>query len=363
MEDRRFSKVSEVFGSLCSFLRRCIFGILSVGPVPTHFAFIMDGNRRFAKKEKLEVGAGHRAGFSALMSILRYCYELGVRYVTIYAFSIENFKRRPEEVQNLMDLILEKIEGLLKEESIVNQHGIRVYFIGNLKLLSEPVRMAAEKVMRVTSNNNRCVLLICIAYTSSDEIVNAVRGSCMGKWDEIQQSGFYKTYNGEIGEIDDPKKINGDQQYCRNEAYESRVSNASMACNGSTTRGEGTRNQNSVVESALLRSSEDDKWDEPQELKVDKNVLRNEIMQGSYSIIKQVDVEKHMYMAVAPDPDIVIRSSGETRLSNFLLWQTSNCLLYSPSALWPEIGLRHLVWGVLEFQRNHSYLEKKKKQA
>ncbi|KAJ4827952.1 hypothetical protein Tsubulata_029136 [Turnera subulata] len=291
MEDRRGSKVSEVLGSLCSFLKRCIFGILSIGPVPSHFAFIMDGNR-----------------------------------------SIENFKRRPEEVQNLMDLILEKIEGLLKEESIVNQHGIRVYFIGNLKLLSEPVTMAAEKV------------LVWVSGMKFSSLVS-----------------IYKAYNGEIGEIDDPKKIDGatmkgDQQYCRNEAYESRVSNASMACNG-------TRNQHSVVESALLRSSEDDKWDEPQVLKVDENVQRNEIMQGRYSVIKQADVEKHMYMAVAPDPDIVIRSSGETRLSNFLLWQTSNCLLYSPSALWPEIGLRHLVWGVLEFQRNHSYLEKKKKQA
>jgi ditrans,polycis-polyprenyl diphosphate synthase len=95
-----------------------------MGPIPNHLAFIMDGNRRYAKKEKLEEGAGHRAGFSVLMSMLKYCYELGVTYVTIYAFSIENFKRKPDEVQNLMDLILEKIEGLLKEESLVNKYGV-----------------------------------------------------------------------------------------------------------------------------------------------------------------------------------------------------------------------------------------------
>ncbi|KAJ0040724.1 hypothetical protein Pint_28701 [Pistacia integerrima] len=86
-------------------------------------------------------------------------------------------------------------------------------------------------------------------------------------------------------------------------------------------------------------------------------------MQGQHCVINLVDIEKHMYMAVAPDPDILLRSSGEARLSNFLLWQTSNCLLYSPAALWPEIGLSHLVWAVLNFQRNHAYLEKKKKQS
>jgi ditrans,polycis-polyprenyl diphosphate synthase len=84
--------------------------------------------------------------------------------------------------------------------------------------------------------------------------------------------------------------------------------------------------------------------------------------QGETASIKLVDIEKHMYMAVAPDPDILIRTSGEARLSNFLLWQTSGCPLYAPKVLWPEIGLRHLVWAVLNFQRHHFYLEKKKKQ-
>lgn len=75
---------------------------------------------------------------------------------------------------------------------------------------------------------------------------------------------------------------------------------------------------------------------------------------------KLVDIEKHVYMAVAPDPDMLIRSSGESRLSNFLLWLTSNCQLYSPAALWPEMGLSQLVWAILKFQQSHYYLEKKK---
>lgn len=86
-----------------------------MGPIANHIAFIMDGNRRYANKNNLGEGAGHKVGFSAVMSMLQYCYEFGISYVTIYAFSIENFKRCPEEVKCMMDLIQEKIEGLLKE--------------------------------------------------------------------------------------------------------------------------------------------------------------------------------------------------------------------------------------------------------
>ncbi|KAH0993552.1 hypothetical protein GBA52_005035 [Prunus armeniaca] len=185
MEKSNGNKATQDFWSIVSFLRRCLFLVISVRPIPHHIAFIVDGNRRYAKKRKLKEGDGHRVGFLALMSMLKYSYELGVRYVTIYAFSIDNFKRDPEEVQSLMDLIQEKIEGLIKEESIVNRYGIKVHFIGNLKLLSEPVRLAAERAMEATANNSRGVLSICIAYTSTDEIVHAVQESCEEISDEI----------------------------------------------------------------------------------------------------------------------------------------------------------------------------------
>ncbi|KAK8367805.1 hypothetical protein V6Z11_A02G206300 [Gossypium hirsutum] len=236
------------FDDITNFLRRCLFRVLSVGPIPTHLAFIMDGNR-----------------------------------------GIENFKRRPDEVQSLMDLMLEKMEVLLMEESIVNQYGIRVCFIGNLRLLSEPVRVAAEKVMKVTSNNSKAMLFVCVAYTASNEIVHAVEGSCKEKGKEFRLCNLN---NEAMDDVKEGEKING--------------------------------------------------MEDP--------------------VIKLVDIEKHMYMAVAPDPDMLIRSSGESRLSNFLLWQTCNCQLYSPAALWPEIGLSQLVWAILKFQQSHSYLEKKKKQ-
>lgn len=272
--------------NLLTFFRKCTFSLISRGPIPNHIAFIMDGNRRYARKCHMIDGAGHKCGFSALMNILKYCYELGVRYVTIYAFSIDNFKRRPEEVQSLMDLMQEKIEGLLKEDSFVNQYGIRVQFVGNLKLLSESVRLAAEKAMLSSAKNSKAVLLICVAYTSTNEILHAVEESCKQK----------------LREANTPL-VNG----------------AVNGLNGS----EGIENQ---------------------------------------KLIKCVDIEKNLHTAIAPDPDIIIRSSGESRLSNFLLWQSTHTYLYSPSVLWPEIGFRHLMWGILNFQRTHSYLEKKRKQ-
>nr|ATD87115.1 cis-prenyltransferase 1 [Parthenium argentatum]BCU09027.1 cis-prenyltransferase [synthetic construct] len=264
---------TRIYNNLCSFARKCIYGILSVAALPNHIAFIMDGNRRYSKQHNLVDGEGHKVGYSSLMSMLRYCYELGVKYVTVYAFSIENFKRSPEEVQSLMDLMEEKIEGLVKEESLVNQYGVRVHFVGNLKLLTKPVRLAADRAMKATAKNSKAVLSICIAYTSTDEILHAVEESCEEKWNEV-------------------KVLNG-------------------------------------------RKHEKD-------------------------IINVSDIERHKYMAVAPDPDIIIRTSGETRLSNFLLWQSGNCLLCSPSVLWPEIGFRHLVQAILEFQHKLYYLNKQK---
>ncbi|KAI3722902.1 hypothetical protein L2E82_34088 [Cichorium intybus] len=276
--------IGNFLGGLNSTLRKLLFRVISSRPIPEHIAFILDGNRRFAKKWKLTEGAGHKAGFFALMSVLKYCYEIGVKYVTIYAFSLDNFNRRPDEVQYIMDLMQEKIEWFMKELSRINEYGIRVLFIGDLDRLYEPVRIAAEKAMEATAKNSTTYLLVCVAYTSSHEIPQSIHEACQEK------------------------------------------SGATTIC----------------------------------VMNVNNHTNENH---ADKMVIKVVDLEKHMYMRVVPDPDILVRSSGETRLSNFLLWQTTNCLLYSPKALWPEMGFWQVVWGILEFQKNYKYLEKKKKQA
>ncbi|XP_042502495.1 dehydrodolichyl diphosphate synthase CPT3-like isoform X2 [Macadamia integrifolia] len=277
----------RLVGVICDVLQRLLFMVLSVGPIPNHIAFIMDGNRRYAKCRKLGPGAGHTAGFSSLIRVLECCYKIGVKYVTVYAFSIDNFKRDPSEVQSIMDLMLEKIDELLKEESIVNSHGIRINFFGNLKLLSEPVRMAAEKAMAATAKNTNVVFSVCVAYTSTNEIVHAVQESCKEKLAQVQVNS---NVNGGIRD---------------------------------SFRG-------------YTRLSEEE-----------------------FSITPG-DLERHMYLAECPDPDLLIRTSGETRLSNFLLWQTTFCYLYVLDALWPEISPWWLGWVILHYQRAKPCIAKRK---
>ncbi|WJX88974.1 ditrans,polycis-polyprenyl diphosphate synthase [Trifolium repens] len=302
---------SHLLGGLCCYLRRCIFSVLSVGPLPNHIAFIMDGNR-----------------------------------------SIDNFRRKPKEVQSVMDLMREKIEELLLKESIINEYGIRIHFIGNMQLLTESVRVAAEKAMRVTAKNQERVLLICVAYTSTDEIVHAVQESCKDKWNEIQASKEGKVSNGVS------KKKGLDLHFsdsCRD--------NATKACNSQHEGVEGAGEKDVLLEKNGEKHSDDYSEGEITSCNgIVEITEKRKYKQCETASIKLVDIEKHMYMAVAPDPDILIRTSGEARLSNFLLWQTNVCPLYAPKVLWPEIGLRHLVWAVLNFQMHHFYLEKKKKQ-
>lgn len=345
----------HLLGGLYCYLRRCIFSVLSVGPLPSHISFIMDGNRRYAKRRNLVEGDGHKAGFSALMSILRYCYELGIKYVSVYAFSIDNFKRKPEEVQTFMELMREKIEELLQQESIINEYGVRLHFIGNMQLLTEPVRLAAEKAMRVTAHNQERVLLICVAYTSRDEIVHAVQESCKDKWNEVQASKEDKVSNGEFTRINQGPISNGVDFHFHDSCKE----NETKACGSLHERVECAKEKDYLFEQNLEKHSDSDNYSEDEITPCNEERKHK---QGEFASIKLVDIEKNMYMSVAPDPDILIRTSGEARLSNFLLWQTSACPLYAPKVLWPEIGLRHLVWAVLNFQRHHFYLEKKKKQ-
>ncbi|KAG4174582.1 hypothetical protein ERO13_A11G130266v2 [Gossypium hirsutum] len=144
--------------------------------------------------------------------------------------------------------------------------------------------------MLATDKNSKAVLSICVAYTSTNEIMHAVQESCEEKWDEIT------------------------------------ILNSSGAGYGLISLG----------------GYEQDEMDH---------------------LIKLNDIEKHMYMAASPDPDIIIRTSSETRLSNFLLWQSANCYLYSPSVLWPEIGFRQFLWAILNFQRIHFYLDKQRQQS
>ncbi|XP_047052543.1 dehydrodolichyl diphosphate synthase CPT3-like [Lolium rigidum] len=284
MEKPDETMTTGVVATLLKFVRKCVIAVLSYGPMPEHIAFIMDGNRRYAKVRSMKEGTGHRMGFSALIASLLYCYEMGVKYITVYAFSIDNFKRDPSEVQYLMELMEEKINELLEKRDVINKVNCKINFWGDLDMLTEPVKLAAQKLMESTAGNTGLVFSVCMPYNSTSEIVNAVNELCAER---------------------------------RDIAHKEHLGN----CNGHAA------------------------------------------INGAHSDISIADLDRHMYSHGCPDPDIVIRTSGEARLSNFLLWQTTFSHLQNPDPLWPEFSLRHLSWAILQYQRVYPYVEQNKKLA
>ncbi|XP_069478959.1 dehydrodolichyl diphosphate synthase complex subunit DHDDS isoform X2 [Ambystoma mexicanum] len=250
-------------GELNVFERLCA-SIIKAGPMPKHVAFIMDGNRRYAKKQHVERQQGHSLGFEKLAQTLRWCLNMGIHEVTVYAFSIENFKRSKEEVDGLMELARQKFARLLDEQENLEKHGVQIRVLGDLTMLPEDIqKLIAHAVMR-TRSYNKCFLNICFAYTSRHEITNAVREMAWG------------------------------------------------------------------VEQGMLEPSD----------------------------VSEVLLDKCLYTRNSPDPDLLIRTSGEVRLSDFLLWQTSySCLVFQP-VLWPEYTFWNLCEAVLQYQLNHSALHK-----
>ncbi|ODQ67134.1 Di-trans-poly-cis-decaprenylcistransferase [Nadsonia fulvescens var. elongata DSM 6958] len=161
--------------SIMSHGKNFLGNILRTGPVPRHIAFVMDGNRRYATQRKLEVGEGHNAGFESLSHILELCYEVGVECVTVYAFSIENFKRPPGEVKSLMNIAKNRLTQLCNQGDLAEQYGIKICVLGDLSLLPDDVRQVANKTIETTKNNKRAVLNICFPYTSRDDITRSIR--------------------------------------------------------------------------------------------------------------------------------------------------------------------------------------------
>ncbi|KAI8806677.1 putative undecaprenyl diphosphate synthase-domain-containing protein [Cladochytrium replicatum] len=148
--------------------------ILRLGPVPRHVGFIMDGNRRYARSRGVKTRVGHEDGFKALEKILEACLKLGVEVVTVYAFSIENFKRKEEEVETLMSLFREKLYELAENEDLVHRYGVSVRLIGAVEMLRDDVREAANKLTESTQHNTRAILNVACPYTSRHEITTAI---------------------------------------------------------------------------------------------------------------------------------------------------------------------------------------------
>lgn len=222
--------------------------------LPEHIGVIMDGNGRWAKKRGLPRSAGHSKGADALKKIVTECNRIGIKYITVYAFSTENWKRPKDEVDYLMNLLL----GYLRdaERSLAGENVV-IRAIGSRKELSEEIREQIAKTENFTKDNTGIVMNIALNYGSREEIVNAV------------------------------KKIAADVK------------------NGKT---------------------------DPEGITAET-------------------VKSKLYTQNQPDPDLIIRTSGEERLSNFLLWQSAYSEFYFTDRLWPDFGINDLYEAIADFQK------------
>lgn len=217
--------------------------------LPRHIAIIMDGNGRWAKKRSLPRTAGHAAGSKNFKTIARYCNKIGLEYLTVYAFSTENWKRPKDEVDNIMKIL----RDYLKDAKNFKEENIKVKFIGNISVLDDDIKELIADAERESANATGLHLNIALNYGGRDEITHAVR--------EIVRSG----------------------------------------------------------------------------------VSADEITEDT--------IEKYLYTAGQPDPDYIIRPSGEYRLSNYLIWQAAYAEYWFSDVLWPDFKPKHLEQALDEY--NH----------
>lgn len=223
--------------------------------IPTHVAFIMDGNGRWAARRGLPRLSGHQAGTENLRRVIRACVEFGVKYMTIYAFSTENWGRPIEEVEGLMHILADVIDRELNE---LHQEGVQLRHIGHLDRLAPSLHEKVLRAIEMTKNNDRLTLSLAFNYGGRDEIVCAIQ--------QIIAEGI------------------------------------------------------------------------PAE-----------------EITPEI-VSQHMFTAGIPDPDLIIRTSGEMRISNFLIWQGAYAEWYVTPSFWPDFDREELHHALVEYgRRNRRY--------
>jgi ditrans,polycis-polyprenyl diphosphate synthase len=243
------AKIASMFKSLVS----SVFKI--GGHIPKSVAIIMDGNRRYAQKKKVEKIKGHEDGLNKLLQVLSWCIDLEVKELTVFAFSIDNFNRPKEEVDALMFLAREKFAKLSEKNEILTKYGVKVEFYGNLSYLDEEMQSIFNKMEEDTAINNVIKMNVCFPYNSSEEINNA------------------------------RNKIN-----------------------------------------------------------LETNIGSN---------IRE-EFEKCLYGGYNCSPDILIRTSGESRLSNFLLYQCRFSILYFVEKLWPDFSYGDFLKIILSYNINYT---------
>lgn len=323
-------------------LRELLIGALRQGPIPQHVAFIMDGNRRFARNHGIETLEGHNLGFEALAKILEVCYKSGVKVVTIYAFSIENFKRSKYEVDALMDMAKVKLSQLAQHGDLLDRYGASVRVLGQRELVKKDVLEAIDRAVNMTSHNSRAVLNICFPYTSHDEITTAIRNTVVD----------YSTPTPSLQRPFSESHI----------AHTIRARRLSAA--GTRTRGHSPASSatSDAEDSITTRSSSTtlhpESPPEPVAPTLDKDNDELEppkpTQEGVYldpETITADIIDDHMFTAGLPRLDLLVRTSGVERLSDFMLWQCHrDTEIVFLRCLWPEFDLWTFLPVLVEWQ-------------
>lgn len=242
--------------------------IPDVSDVPRHVAIIMDGNGRWAKQRFMPRVAGHKRGVNAVRDTVKACGELGVQYLTLFAFSSENWRRPADEVSVLMQLFMRALEN---EVAKLHENKVRFKVIGDLSAFDVRIRELIERGENLTKDHTKLTLTVAANYG--------------GRWDILQAA---------------------------NKAQKEK--NQQMS---------GFRSINA-----------------PEGLPV--NVFTN---------ISEQDLAQHLSMAYAPEPDLFIRTGGEERISNFLLWQLAYTEFHFTQELWPDFGRASLLKAIDSYRR------------
>ncbi|KAJ5707084.1 hypothetical protein N7488_006885 [Penicillium malachiteum] len=341
-----------------SNLKELLVGALRQGPIPQHVAFVMDGNRRFARSHGIETVEGHNLGFEALARILEVCYKSGVKVVTIYAFSIENFKRSKFEVDALMDMAKVKLSQMAQHGDLLDRYGARVRVLGRLDLLKPDVLAAVNKAVDLTSRNGDRVLNICFPYTSRDEITGAIRDTVDDYSTPLQSNGSART---PFSESHIAHNIRA--QTLGTRPQDSNSDSGSTSAESSSHEDDSpsqNEHRHRVYESGSSFSSSTTLHLGQQDGQHQKNGTHESLNGDNPTFMSPENISRqtlsdHMLTKGTPPLDMLVRTSGVERLSDFMLWQChENTEVVFLDVLWPEFDLWHFLPVLLGWQRRIS---------
>ncbi|KIW59075.1 di-trans,poly-cis-decaprenylcistransferase [Exophiala xenobiotica] len=343
-------------------LRSVLIGALRQGPMPKHVAFVMDGNRRYAKTHRIETVEGHNLGFEALAKILEVCYKSGVTHVTIYAFSIENFKRTKYEVDALMDMAKIKLKQLVQHGELLDRYGARIRILGQRELIKPDVLEVVDRAVEMTSRNGTCVLNVCFPYTSREEITTAIRETVeeysrpishkQGRPSPSREERIASTIRSQ-----QQHDTNAKPTYLQPPAddMQSPSSSTTSLSSYSHSDQDHEHDTSSVSTSTTLHHDDNTTSPPPEFTSLDSKEQQDASQQKpiypSPELITPETLNSHMYTASDPPIDLLIRTSGVSRLSDFMLWQChEDTQIMFLDVLWPDFDLWSFLPVLWEWQ-------------